>query len=216
MKIIPPSVLRWLAILMPPVSILALVLIVYPRVEQLHHIHLATGKTDRQIQSFIEQIKAIDNLPPNPKIASLPLSKQEQSDFLRGLSMMCSQTGNRLISLSCIAPPLPPPPTAQKNTGATATNTQKKSLLPPDVTEIKSVIVFEGSFNSIRAFLTDLDNSRRLISLSDCRLIPGDSGYPTIQMSLGICRYVDTPPPPPSSSTQTAVNSTATASTGGS
>lgn len=216
MKNISPSVLRWLAILMPPVSILALVLIVYPRLEQLHNIHLETGKTDRQIQAFIDQIKAIDNLPPNPKIASLPMSKQEQSDFLRGLAAMCSQTGNRLTSLSCIAPPLPQPTTTQQNNAPNNAKPVKKSLLPSDVTEIKSVIVFEGSFNSIRAFLTDLDNSRRLISLSDCRLMPGDSGYPTIQMTLGICRYVDSPTPPAGQTTQTASNAANSSTTGGS
>ena len=76
------------------------------------------------------------------------------------------------------------------------------TTLPADVLPIKSMVVFEGSFQSLQKFLNGLHFSRRLIALADCRIGAGEGGFPTIQTTLSITRYVDLPPsavpaPPP-------------------
>jgi hypothetical protein len=197
MKNIPNGVMKWLAILLPPVSILTLCLVSIPRVMRLNEIRLERKKTEKSIQSYIEQIKEISSLPPDPKIASMPMTKEEQSNFLRGLSSLCYKTGNRIISVSSLAAPLPTPAVQGQNstTASGANGTTPVSDIPKDVTEIKSTIIFEGTFSTIRSFLYGLENSRRLISMSNCSLAPGGGGYPTIQMTLTISRYVDNPQP---------------------
>ena len=96
------------------------------------------------------------------------------------------------------APPPPPPPPP----GTAAPVVPGEPGLPPDVQAIKSTIVFEGSFQSLRRFLAGLHNSRRLVSLVECRIGPGVGGYPVIDTTLTVTRYVDPPgaaalaPPP--------------------
>lgn len=189
MKSLPAPVQRWLTILMPPLVILICCIVMVPRQNRLRQINQDIRATQAEIQKYLRQLEAISSLPPDPKIASLPFTRQEQSDFLRGLSTLCNRTGNRMLSVAALAPkppPPPPPPGAPKPPPTPDT-------LPEDVIAIDSTIVFEGSFTSLRSFLRGLQRSQRLISMTDCRISTGEGGYPNLQTSLTVTRYVDKP-----------------------
>jgi len=150
-----------------------------------------------QVENYLRQLKAISDLPPDPMIASLPMNKQEQSDFLRGLSTLCSRTGNRIMSIQSLAAVPPPPTAAQQPNSAPQNNVQPGAAagdIPADIVPIKSTIAFEGDFNGLRAFLGGLERSRRLISMSECRIGNGHPSFPILHTTLTITRYVDAPP----------------------
>ncbi len=197
MKSVPASVQRWAVILMPPMALLVCCMVMVPKQKKLREVNKNIKVTEASVQQFLTQLKAISDLPPDPTIATLPATKQEQSDFLRGLARTCTESGNKIISVTALgaaAPPPPPPAGAPPPPGAAGG-------LPPDVQPIKSTIVFEGNFHALRRFLAGLKGSRRLISLSECRIGPGLGGYPTIDTTLTVTLYVDIPgagaPPPP-------------------
>jgi len=198
---------RWLTILMPPLVILICCIVMVPRQNKLRQISKDIRAAQGEIQVYLAQLEAISNLPPDPKIASLPMTEQEQSDFLRGLSMLCNRTGNRMMSIASLAPKPPPPPPPPGSPKPPPT----PDALPPDVTAIDSTIIFEGGFSSLRAFLAGLQQSRRLISMTDCQITMGEGGYPNLQTTLTVTRYVDTPgasnpgaPPTPAPTNKTA------------
>jgi hypothetical protein len=146
--------------------------------------------TQASIQDYLGKLKAISDLPKDPRVASLPATKQEQSDFLRGLALLCSRTGNRLLNVNALSapPPAPPPPP-----GSPPPPPSPDGVLPPDVLEIKSTVIFEGDFQSLRRLLATVQQSNRLVSLSDCRIGPGPGGFPNLQTTLSVSRYVDVP-----------------------
>ncbi len=181
MKSIPASVQRWAVILMPPLALLVCCMVMMPKQNKLRDVNKEIRVTEASVQQFLAQLKAISDLPPDPDIASLPATKEEQTNFLRGLSQLCTQTGNKILSVTSLAaPPGPAGPPAPGDVG-----------LPPDVQAIKSTVVFEGNFQSMRRFLAGLSGSRRLISMVECRIGPGLGGYPTIDTTLTVTRYVD-------------------------
>lgn len=195
---LPAAVQRWLAILLPPLALLICCFVMVPRQNKLREVNKEIQANQGQVQEYLQKLEAISTLPADPRIASLPATKQEQSDFLRGLSELCRRTGNRMSSVTSLAAPpaAPPPPPGAPAPAPVA------GALPPDVVEIKSTVIFEGSFLTTRSFLRGLQRSQRLISMSDCRLNPGQGGYPVLQTTLTVTRYVDAPsaaPPPPAS-----------------
>ena len=163
--------------------------VLIPRQKKLRSIESDIRTTAVLQRQYLDKLEAIRGLPADPRVATLPMTKEEQSNFLRGLSHVCTQAGNRIVSVTALAaaPPMPAPPpgTAAPAVGA--------AMLPADVTEIKSTITFEGTFLSLRDFLAGLQRSRRLISLADCRIGAAQAGFPIVQTSLSIVRYVDNP-----------------------
>jgi len=191
MSNLPAGVQRWLMLLLPPFAVLILCAVMVPRQNKLRKTNEEIRATQKQIQVYLKQLEDIRNLPPDPKVASLPMTRQEQSDFLRGLSALCAKTGNRIMSVTALAAPPPPDSKAQ----AAPSDPQKKdSNLPPGILEIKSSITFEGTFRELRSFLAGVKQSKRLVALSDIRLDMAHTGYPNLQTSLTVGRYVDAPP----------------------
>lgn len=195
MKVLPPVVQRWLVILLPPLSILVCCMVIVPRHNKLNEVNRNIKSAQAGVAMYLAQLKAISDLPPDPTVATLPLSKPEQTDFLRNLAQLCNHTGNKMISVgSLAAQPAGPPPAA----GSTAAQVaQANGGLPLDVTAIKSSMVFEGNFNSLKAFLGELRAQRRLVSLNECRVTPGEGGYPKLRTTVTVTRYVDSPVPAP-------------------
>lgn len=187
---IPATAQRWIAILLPPFSLLVCCAVMVPRHNKLKVVEKDIRVTQAGIQDYLNKLEAIRSLPKDPRIATLPMTKQEQSDFLRGLSTVCNRTGNRLLNVASLAAMIPPPPPP----GAPPPPAPPPGSLPADVIEVKSTIVFEGNFASLRAFLAGLQRSTRLISLTDCRIGPGQGGFPNLQTTLSVSRYVDLPP----------------------
>ncbi len=197
MSAIPASLQRWLTLLMPPASLLVCCFVMVPRQNKLVQLNKDTKTAKGQVEKYLRQLKEISDLPPNPMIASLPMTKQEQSDFLRGLSTLCSRTGNRIMSIQSLAAVPPPPTAAQQPNPQTQNSGQPVAAgneLPAGIVGIKSSIAFEGDFNGLRAFLGGLERSRRLISMSECRIGNGHPSFPVLHTTLTITRYVDAPP----------------------
>jgi hypothetical protein len=194
MKYLPPVIQRWMVILLPPLSILVCCMVIVPRHQKLKEVNKNIKTAQEGVAKYLAELKAISDLPPDPTIATLPQSKPEQTDFLRNLSQLCNHTGNKMISVGSLA--AQPPAPAQQ---AGSANTNKAPLnggLPVDVTAIKSTMVFEGTFPSLKAILSELKGQRRLVSLNECRVSPGEGGYPKLRTSVTLTRYVDTPTPP--------------------
>jgi hypothetical protein len=193
---LPPALHRWITILLPPIALLTCCFVMVPRHNRMREAEKSIITTQASIQDYLSKLKAISDLPKDPRIASLPATKQEQTDFLRGLSIACSRTGNRLLNVNALSapPPAPPPPA-----GSPAPPPPAEGGLPADVQEIRSTVIFEGNFRSLRAFLATLQGSSRLVSLSDCRIGPGQGGFPNLMTTLNVSRYVDVPqaPAPP-------------------
>ena len=190
MRYIPPAVQRWLTVLLPPLALLTCCFVMVPRHNRMRQAEKDITATLASIQDYLGKLRAISDLPRDPRVASLPATKLEQTDFLRGLSTLCSRTGNRLLTVNALSapPPAPPPPP-----GSPPPPAPTQGALPSDVLEIKSTIMFEGGFQSLRAFLAILQQSNRLVSLSDCRIGPGPGGFPNLQTTLSVSRYVDVP-----------------------
>jgi hypothetical protein len=193
LRYMPPAIQRWLTILLPPIALLTCCMVMVPRHNRMQKAQRDIKSTQASINDYLGKLRAISDLPKDPRVASLPATKQEQTDFLRGLSVLCARTGNRLLNVNALSapPPAPPPPA-----GAPAPVAPPAGSLPPDVLEIKSTVIFEGSFQSLRALLASLQQSNRLVSLSDCRVGAGPGGFPNLQTTLSISRYVDIPLPP--------------------
>lgn len=202
MKNLPAPVQRWLTLLLPPFALLVCCFVMVPRHKKMRQIEREIRTAQAGIQDYRMKLAAIKDLPQDPRIATLPLTRQEQSDFLRGLAALCIRTGNRMLSANALAAVPPQPENGQAQPPATnnpgAAPAQKP--LPPDVYEVKSTLVFEGSFASLRAFLADLQQSRRLVSLIECHIGPGQGGYPNLQTTINLSRYVDAPSGAPSGS----------------
>jgi hypothetical protein len=200
MNALPASFQRWLTLLLPPVALLVCCFVMMPRQNKLQQVNKDIKTAKGQVEKYLKQLKAIADLPPDPMIATLPMTKQEQSDFLRGLSSLCSRTGNRIMSIQSLAaiPQAPSvnPQAAGQSQGQGTNNGQPGAPgteIPADVIAIKSTIMFEGDFNGLRAFLGGLERSRRLISMSECRIGNGHPGFPVLHTTLTITRYVDAP-----------------------
>src|SRR5437763_6480000 len=149
MRSLPPAVQRALVILLPPLSILVCCMVIVPRHNKLGETEKSIKDTQAGVRMYLAQLKAISDLPPDPTIASLPASKQEQSDFLRGLTQLCAQTGNKMVHINSLAAgPIAPPPAAGSSAAPAPATT-----LPVDVLPIKSTVGFEGSFQSLQKFL---------------------------------------------------------------
>lgn len=193
MSSLPVRVQRALLLLLPPLAIAICFFVLIPRQKKLRQIDRELQATQALQTQYLQKLDAIRDLPKDPRIATLPMTREEQSNFLRGLSHLCAESGNKIVSVSALAaaPPAPAPPPG------TTPPPPAAGALPPDVVEIKSTIVFEGTFVSLRDFLAGLGRSRRLISMADCRIGAAQSGFPVIQTSLSVVRYVDNPTPPP-------------------
>lgn len=194
LRYMPPAVQRWLTILLPPLALLTCCMVMVPRHNRMRKAEKDIKATQASINDYLTKLKAISDLPKDPRVASLPATKQEQTDFLRGLSGLCVHTGNRLLNVNALSAPPPPPPAPA---GTPAPAAPPEGSLPPDVLEIKSTVIFEGSFQSLRALLASLQQSNRLVSLTDCRVGAGPGGFPNLQTTLSVSRYVDVPLPPP-------------------
>lgn len=188
MRALPAPVQRWLAILLPPLALLVCCFVMVPRHKKMQQLQADIKATQASIADYQNKLRAIANLPKDPRVATLPMTKQEQSDFLRDLSGMCGRNGNKLLTIGSLAPtiPAPPPPGAPP---------PPPGALPADVLEVKSTMTFEGDFTSLRKFLATLQDFPRLISLTDCRIGPGHDGYPMLMTTLTVSRYVDLPKP---------------------
>jgi len=209
MKAIPAAVQRWAAFLLPPLSILVCCIVMVPRQNKLRQVHREIQTARASVQHYLQQLEAIRSLPPDPVVATLPMTEEEQSDFLRGLSTLCSRSGNHILSVASLgaAPPPPPPPPGSPPP------VNSEGALPPGVVGIKSTIMFQGSFKSLRTFLNGLKASRRLISMAECRIGAGEGGFPNLQTTLTVTRYVDAPAAP--ATAPPAGAKTAAANTGG-
>ncbi len=192
MKFLPPVLQRWMVILLPPLSILVCCMVIMPRHNKLNEVNKNIKTAQAGVSMYLAQLKAISDLPPDPTIATMPMSKPEQTAFLRNLSQICNRTGNKMIAVGALAA-LPQAPLPQ----GTAPPPNANGGLPMDVTAIKSSLVFEGNFASLRSFLSELKTQRRLVSLNECRVSPGDGGYPKLRTTVTVTRYVDSPAPPP-------------------
>jgi hypothetical protein len=194
LRYMPPVVQRWLTILLPPLALFTCCMVMVPRHNRMRKAERDIKTTQASIQDYLVKLKAISDLPKDPRIASLPATKQEQTDFLRGLAVLCSRTGNKLLNVNALSapPPAPPPPA-----GSPAPPPPAAGSLPPDVQEIKSTVIFEGNFQGLRALLGVIQESNRLVSLSECRVGPGPGGFPNLQTTLTVSRYVDIPAPAP-------------------
>jgi hypothetical protein len=204
----PPVVQRWLTILLPPLALLTCCMVMVPRHNRMRKAERDIKATQASIQDYLVKLKAISDLPKDPRIASLPATKQEQTDFLRGLAMLCARTGNKLLNVNALSapPPAPPPPAGSPPPAAPAAGS-----LPSDVMEIKSTVIFEGNFQSLRALLGTIQESSRLVSLSECRIGPGAGGFPNLQTTLTVSRYVDIPAPAPAAGAPPAAQSASSA-----
>jgi hypothetical protein len=189
---LPTPVLKWMTLLLPPVAILVCCFVMVPRQKKLRSTHAEVRVTQSKIRDYIQQLSEIKALPPDPQIATLPMTKEEQSDFLRAISQLCKRSGNRLVSVSSLAapPPAPPPPS-----GSGPAAKPDPLALPPEVTEVRTTIHFEGHFNNLRAFLAGLQRWPRLISLRDCRVGVGQGGHPNLLTAVTVARYLDAPKP---------------------
>ena len=193
MKSLPASVQRWAIILLPPICLLVACWVIVPRQSKLRQTKKNIESAQKEMQHYVGQLEVIRHLPPKPTVATLPMTNPEQSNFLRALAKLCYQTGNKIVAIDSLASEVKaqgPTPigTAQPQ------NPLQTSGLPAEITAIKSTIKFEGNFISLREFLKTLQKSRRLISLSECRIGAAEGGFPQLMTSLTITRYVDTPP----------------------
>src|SRR5947209_7776251 len=110
---IPPAVQRWLTILLPPLALLTCCSVMMPRNSRMRKAERDIRTAQASNQDYLPKLQAISGLPKDPRIASLPATKQEQSDFLRGISTLCSRTGNTLLNVNALSAPPPaaaPPP----------------------------------------------------------------------------------------------------------
>jgi hypothetical protein len=191
MSSLPVRVQRALLLLLPPLAIAICFFVVIPKQRKLHQIEKEIQSTGVLQKQYLDKLEAIRDLPKDPRVATLPMTKEEQSNFLRGLAHLCAQSGNKIVSVSALAaaPPPPAPPPGQVAPPPAA------GALPPDVVEIKSTIVFEGNFVGLRDFLAGLQRSRRLISMADIRIGAAQTGFPNVQTGLSVVRYVDNPVP---------------------
>lgn len=192
MKSMPASVQRWAIILLPPISLLVACWVVVPRQNKLSATRKNIQAADKEMVHYTRQLEVIRSLPPKPTVATLPMTNPEQSNFLRALAQLCSTTGNRIVAVDSLAPrtigmgPVP--------IGTAAPKAQQNPYgLAPEITPIKSTIKFEGDFEGLRHFLKALQKSRRLISLTECKIGSGEGGFPYLMTSLTITRFVDTP-----------------------
>jgi hypothetical protein len=193
---LPAPVQRWLTILLPPVVLIVCCLVMVPRNIRLRNTNRDIATSRAEIKSYLAKLAAIEGLPKDPKIATLPYTRQEQSDFLRGLNTLCNQTGNRMISVASLAPaPEPAKKAGADDSDKKAKKKKKKGVdeLPEGVVAITSAVVFEGEFRGLRAFLSGLQNSQRLISLDSCRIEPLKDAPKMLRTTLSIVRYVDAP-----------------------
>ena len=198
MSNLSPKVQRWLMFIMPPLSLLVCCIVMVPRQNHLRQLGKDIRETDKQIAIYLEKREAIKGLPPDPKIATLPMNREEQSNFLRGLAEVCTHTQNTIMTVASLAPPTLDQYVASLKSSKSGSKNKKKDeavgALPPGVLEVKSVITFEGTYTSLRAFLAALKESRRMIALTDCKITIGKDGYPRLLTSVTVARYVDAPP----------------------
>src|SRR5437870_2172010 len=103
MKFLSPALQRWLCIIMPPIAILVCCMVIVPRHNKLNEVNKDIKSAQAGVTMYLAQLKAISDLPPDPTIASLPISKPEQTAFLRNLSQLCTQSGNKMISVGALA-----------------------------------------------------------------------------------------------------------------
>jgi hypothetical protein len=191
MKALPASVQRWAIILLPPICLLVACWVVVPRQNKLRDTKKNIESAQKEMAHYVTQLEVIRALPPKPTVATLPMTNPEQSNFLRALTQLCYKTGNKILALDSLAPrqaPKGPTPIG------TAAPKKVDTGFPPEITPIKSTIRFEGDFQSLRQFLKALEKSRRLISLTECKIGSADGGFPNLLTSLTITRFVDTPP----------------------
>ncbi|HSV72672.1 MAG TPA: hypothetical protein VLH79_02820 [Chthonomonadales bacterium] len=190
---LPAPVQRWLTILLPPVVLIVSCLVMVPRNVRLRDAHKDIAANRVEIKAYLTKLAAIEGQPSDPKVATLPYTRQEQSDFLRGLNTLSNQTGNRMVSVASLAPP--PQPARKASAKRDEKDAKKKGAdeLPEGVVAIPSTVVFEGDFRGLRAFLGGLQHSQRLISLDACRIEPLEDAAPMLRTTLSIVRYVDAP-----------------------
>ncbi len=194
MKHLPPALQRWLTLLTPPLAVLICCAVMVPRQNKLRTTRIETAKTEADIRTYLKKVEEIKGLPPNPTIATLPLTGQEQSDFLRGLTTLCLRTGNRILTVASLAPPPPSSVVTAQPAASSGTAQPQQPVLPDGVLEINSTITFEGTYTSLRSFLAGLKQSRRLIALNECKIDTSGKGYPLLQSTVSVARYVDAPP----------------------
>lgn len=199
MSNLSPKAQKWLMFILPPLSLLVCSMVMVPRQNHLRKLGKEIRDTDKQIAVYLQKREAIKGLPPDPKIATLPMNREEQSNFLRGLAEVCTRTQNTIMSVASLAPPTLDQYLSSLKSSKSGTKDKKKKdeapgALPPGVLEVKSIITFEGTYTSLRAFLAALKNTRRMIALTDCRITIGKDGYPKLLTSVTVARYVDAPP----------------------
>src|SRR5579872_2907168 len=102
MKNLPAPVQRWLTLLLPPFALLVCCVVMVPRHKKMRQIEREIRTVQAGIQDYRVKLAAISDLPTDPRVATLPMTREEQSDFLRGLSELCSRTGNRLLSANSL------------------------------------------------------------------------------------------------------------------
>src|SRR5258708_31503517 len=100
MRFLPPVLQRWMVILLPPLSILVCCMVIMPRHNKLNEVNKNIKTAQAGQAMYVAQLKDIIELPPDPTIATIPMSKPEQTAFLLLLSLVGNHTRKEMVPVA--------------------------------------------------------------------------------------------------------------------
>ncbi len=191
-----PSTFSWLklaTVLLPIIGVMAAIFLVFLQWNKLNSLKEQKEKTEQQLAVLNRLSLEIKAKPTLSKVAVVPPTYDEQSQFLNMIRGFAEKSRVRLVRYNNRYIPPPPPDSAEA----------KKPTLPPGVMALNSEVEVAGDYNSIRQFMYQLLHAPRLYNTVDLKWNRGTTNekWPLTHLGFTLLRYVAVPIPPPTKPT---------------
>ena len=193
-----PEHQRLAAWAVPLVAVLIAALVIFFPAREVSHYHAALVKTQATItakEKVIKQAAKIAGGRPLA-VAVVPVTEDEPVVFLRELTQLVAECQGKLISVHEImsrssASTSTSRPAAARRGGTDAPTMGRKIARRADVQEISNRVTLTATYPNLLLLLSKLENNRRILSLSQCRVqVAAGKGYPILQAMFVVSRYV--------------------------
>lgn len=197
------------SVLVPVVSIILGLVLVWPSAARLRHANQeleSTKETIQQKQRSIAEAEAAAKGRPLALAVAVP-DEQEPIVFLRQLAALSVESNVTLAAVRASTPPPPPssattsaPPGPAGPSGTTTAASPPsgtplagtRPVVPPTVEELTDQVTVEATFADLLSLLVRLEGFERILSVSQCR-ITSRSTYPRLQATFTLSRFVAKP-----------------------
>lgn len=186
-----PGNQRIAAIVIPLICLLVAALLFLPQWGRARAVAQDLTKVNGQIHQKEVELGLTNPGQQARQVSAAMATTEEPVEFLKELAKLVTESGNRLVLVRNMAPVSSP--------GKAANPGEPSKPSTVEVRQVQNEVTVQGTFEQIWRLLVSLENYRRLLSVSSCKVTVSQDGFPQLQANFVLTRYVVGPQPAPTS-----------------